>query len=230
MTSLSRDDVREVDRCAIEELGIPGMILMENAGRNAADAAALFLDGDPDGKRVAIVAGPGNNGGDGFVVARHLGNRGAAVETFLVGPEEKLSGDAMTNYDALIALGQTIHLTADDGAIESLGNVLSGFDLVVDAVGGTGISGALRGDAVTVVKQINAAGKPVLAIDIPTGLDCDSGQAEGLAVRAALTVTFVARKKGFDAPDAATFTGHVTVADIGINRQQVLAAANRTGG
>jgi NAD(P)H-hydrate epimerase len=227
MTSLSRDDVRAVDRCAIEDIGIPGVILMENAGRNAADAAALFLDGDPDGKRVAIVAGAGNNGGDGFVVARHLANRGAIVETYLVGPSEKLSGDAKTNFEIIRALGHTLHLTADDGHLDTLETALKGFDLVVDAVGGTGISGALRGDIAAAVEKINAAGQPVLAIDIPTGLDCDTGQAEGPAVKALATVTFVARKKGFDASEAAAYTGQVVVADIGINREQVVRAAGK---
>ena len=215
MRSLSRQEVRGIDRCAIETLGIPGVILMENAGRNAADACEEFL-GQAAGKAVAIIAGAGNNGGDGFVVARHLAMRGANVVTFLIAPEEKVRGDARINLEAIRGLGHRIRLVGGDRGLDRLSEELRTFDLVVDAVGGTGISGTLRGDLATAVGQINAAGRAVVAVDIPTGLDCDTGRAEGPVVRAAVTVTFVARKKGFDAPGAAQYTGSVVVADIGI--------------
>ena len=214
MASLSRSEVRAVDRYAMETVGIAGVVLMENAGRQSADAVEQLLGG-ASGRSVAIVAGGGNNGGDGFVVARHLAMRGARVVTFLVAPPEKIGADAAINLEILGKIGHDVRPTGAE-ELKSLAGLLAGFDVVVDAVGGTGVRGALRGAVATAVEQINAAGRPVVAIDIPTGLDCDTGEVSGPTVRARLTVTFVARKKGFDAPGAAEFTGEVRVADIGI--------------
>ena len=214
MRSLTRDQTRAIDRFAIEQLGVPGVVLMENAGRLCADAVADFLHG-PVGRKVAICAGAGNNGGDGFVVARHLSMRSTKVVVFLVSPADKLSGDAEINYRIVRNLGPDIR-EVGSAELANLSTELRGFDVVVDAIGGTGIRGAPRGDIAVAVEQINAAGRPVVAVDIPTGLDCDTGKAEGPAVRARLTVTMVARKKGFDVPASAEFTGEVRVVDIGI--------------
>ena len=221
MTSLSRDQIRSIDRCAIETLGIPGVILMENAGRNCADAIERSLGG-ADSRRVAIVAGTGNNAGDGFVVARHLAMRGATVVTFLVCPAEKISGDARINLEAIQSLDHDVRELSGD-ELTGLGELLGPFDLVVDAVGGTGIRGTLHGPQAEAVERINAAGGPVVAIDIPTGLDCDTGRADGPCVRAQMTVTMLARKKGFDAPEARQYTGQVVVVDIGIPAGTVAA-------
>ena len=215
MDALTRDQIRRFDRIAIERLGVPGVVLMENAGRNAADTIQQFLDGAVASKKIAIVAGAGNNGGDGYVIARHLAIRGAMVTTFLVCPPEKISGDAAVNLEILRRCGCDVRQVAPD-SLKNLGKVLADFDLVVDAVGGTGISGVLRGDIAAAVEAINESGRPVVAVDIPTGLDCDSGKVSGPAVKASLTVTFVAWKKGFDTPGAEKYTGKVVVADIGI--------------
>ncbi|MCD4824750.1 MAG: NAD(P)H-hydrate epimerase [Phycisphaerae bacterium] len=220
MKSLTRQQVRDLDSYVIEQLGVPGVVLMENAGRNAADAIADFAVGI-DGKRIAIVAGSGNNGGDGFVIARHLGNRGATVTTFLIVPRDKITGDADINLEAIVNLDHDIRCVTG-GDFAHFAEVLSSCDIIVDAVGGTGITGPLRDDLVAVVERINAAGKPVVAIDIPTGLDCDTGLATGKAVAAKLTVTFVARKAGFDNPDSEQYTGEVQVADIGVDAETVL--------
>jgi len=225
MKSLSREEVRSLDRCAIETLGVPGVVLMENAGRNATDAIVEFLGG-VEGRRTAVVAGAGNNGGDGFVIARHLAMRGAEAVTFLVAPGEKITGDARINLQIIRSLGHDIRRMADEGPA-GLGAELRRFDLVVDAVGGTGIRGALRGDLAAAVKQINASRRPVVAVDIPTGLDCDSGRAPGPTVRAKLTVTMLARKKGFDAPGASDYTGDIRVVDIGIPADVVAGIAAR---
>jgi NAD(P)H-hydrate epimerase len=223
MRPLMREDFRRIDRYAMETLAVPGAVLMENAGRNAADAIERFL-GDAASRRVAVVAGAGNNGGDGFVVARHLAMRGATVATFLVAPADKIPGDAAVN---LAILRNLRHDVRDAGGAElaGLAGALREFDLIVDAVGGTGISGPLRGAAASAVEGINAAGRPVAAIDIPTGLDCDTGLAHQPTVRAALTVTFVAAKAGFDAPGAQAYTGMVVVADIGIPAEIVAKLA-----
>ncbi len=215
MDSLTREEVRGIDHHAIEMLEIPGLVLMENAGRSVADAVEDILGGAA-GRSVAIVCGVGNNGGDGFVVARHLAIRGANVTTFIISPQEKITSDASVNLDILRKLGHEIRHAASDESLENLAESLRAFDLIVDAVGGTGIRGALRGELALAVEQINAAGGDVIAVDIPTGLDCDTGEAPGEVVRAKLTITFVARKKGFDAPGAAEFTGQVRVTDIGI--------------
>jgi NAD(P)H-hydrate epimerase len=217
MESLSRDEVRAIDRFAIETLGVPGMVLMENAGRQVADAVVDLLGGPGGltGRRVAVVTGSGNNGGDGFVAARHLSLRGVGVAVFMIAPAEKLAGDAAANYAICAKLG--LDLRAVGAAdLAALAARLAGFDAVVDAVGGTGIRGPLRGEQAEAVEQINAAARPVVAVDIPTGLDCDTGLAAGPTVRAAITVTFVARKKGFDHPASREYTGEVRVADIGI--------------
>jgi len=230
MPSASRQEIRALDRFAIETLGVPGVVLMENAGRCCTDAIEEFL-GAAAGKRVGIVAGAGNNGGDGYVIARHLALRGAEAVTFLVTDPAKISGDAEINLNVLRELGLPIrHVAPDD--LARLGETLGAFDLVVDAVGGTGIRGELRGPLGTVAEQINRAGKPVIAVDIPTGLDCDTGPTGGPVVRAAMTVTFVARKKGFDAEGAQAFTGEVRVVDIGIPADRVarIAAERARGG
>jgi len=164
---------------------------------------------------VAVLAGAGNNGGDGFVVARHLLVRGIAVDVYLLSEPEKIRGDARVNLDALVRLGMVCR-PATGHTATSMAERWGTYDLLVDALGGTGITGGLRGDLAVAVEAANATGKPILAVDIPTGLDADTGQAAGPAIRAVRTVTFVAAKRGFAAPGAAAFTGRVTVADIGV--------------
>lgn len=215
--SLTREEVRRVDRWAIDEVGVPGAVLMENAGRGVAESVLERYGGAADrtARRVGVLCGPGNNGGDGFVVARHLALHGWPVVTFLTVPEEKVAGDARRNLDALRALGADVR-RVEEGDADRLADRLAEFDLLVDALGGTGVVGALRGAMKAAVEQVNAAGKPVVAIDIPTGLDCDEGTASGPAIRAQMTVTFVARKRGFDNPESLRFTGDVVVAHIGV--------------
>ena len=228
MHSLTRQQVRAIDRCAIEQWGVCSLVLMENAGRQAADLAAELLGPSSQGS-VAIVAGAGNNGGDGFVIARHLDLRGIGVGVYLVAARDKLTADADANLQILARLAVPVRDVAE-AELGSLARTLAEADLVVDAVGGTGITGALRGSMAEAVRQINAADRPVLAVDIPTGLDCDTGRAADPTVRATATVTFVARKRGFDAPESAAYTGRVVVADIGvpteaINLQEMLDSA-----
>jgi hydroxyethylthiazole kinase-like uncharacterized protein yjeF len=217
---MTRDQVREFDRHAIEDLGIPGIVLMENAGRQAADEAERLLAAGR-GRRALVVAGRGNNGGDGFVVARHLLVRGYEPSVLVVAEEDKLTGDALANFRLLVPLGIRVDVCSGDTATvaAAIAEASAAADLVVDALLGTGLAGNVREPLRSAIEAINCAGdtgKPVLAIDIPSGLDADSGRPLGEAVRAAATVTFVAAKVGFTAPEALPYTGRLVVADIGV--------------
>lgn len=218
---LSRDQIREVDRRAIDHYGIPGIVLMENASRGLFKSAERML-AKAGGSRVVIIAGTGNNAGDGFAVARHLHNAGYLPIVVIVGQESRIAGDARTNLEIIKRMGLCLKLLSQDQrGLAELADELQRADLVIDAIFGTGLSGQVRGFYKDVIEQINSSRRRVLAVDIPSGLDCDTGQPLGLAVRAQTTVTFVARKMGFDAPGADAYTGKVIVADIGAPRELI---------
>lgn len=207
-----------MDHAAIEDYGIPGIVLMENASRGLAEVAKKML-GESKGRRVVIVAGTGNNAGDGFALARHLHNAGFEPVVLLAGDESRISGDAGTNLQIIKRMNLNIKVLSNDGqGLVMLIEELKQAHLIVDAVFGTGLSGKVGGFYRNVIEQINAGDQPVLAVDIPSGLDCDTGQPLGLAVKASTTVTFVANKQGFDNPQAGQYTGTVIVADIGAPR------------
>jgi hydroxyethylthiazole kinase-like uncharacterized protein yjeF len=216
--TMSREEVRAVDAWAIHEVGMPGVVLMENAGRSCAELLQEKLAGATS-PRVCLFCGAGNNGGDGYVVARHLRNAGVAVRVVLCGQREKVQGDARVNLGILERLGQAVELL-DPGAGDAAARVrtLGGdADWIVDALFGTGLRGTLTREYQILVEAINALGRPVLAVDIPSGLDCDTGEPLGTAVRAACTVTFVAVKKGFAiSPQACAYTGDLYIASIGV--------------
>jgi NAD(P)H-hydrate epimerase len=215
---MSRDEVRAVDAWAINEIGVPGMVLMENAGRCCADLILETLDGVSD-PQVCIFCGTGNNGGDGYVIARHLLNAGLAVRVIVCGRLEKVAGDARINLDILERLGHAVErLDPGQGDADArVRELAGGADMIVDALFGTGLQGPLRADYHGLVEAINTLERPILAVDIPSGLDCDTGQPLGTAIRAAYTVTFVAVKRGFAAaPQARDYTGQIFVASIGV--------------
>jgi hydroxyethylthiazole kinase-like uncharacterized protein yjeF len=217
---MTRQEVRAVDSWAIQEIGVPGVVLMENAGRNAAELAREKLVG-VDKPRVCVFCGTGNNGGDGCVIARHLLNAGVQVTVVLCGEREKVRGDAKINLDILERMGCTIE-TLDAGAADldlRLRTLAGDADMIVDALFGTGLQGELREPWRSLVDAINALGRPVLAVDIPSGLDCDTGEPLGTAIRAAWTVTFVAVKKGFTASPASAYVGELYIASIGVEPQ-----------
>jgi NAD(P)H-hydrate epimerase len=217
---LSRDEVRAVDRRAIEEFGVPGVVLMENAGRGAAELLlALGIHG-----RVAICCGKGNNGGDGLVIARHLDNYGVPVSVLLFARPEELTGDAAINQRIVAASGLPLVVHAGSTVdLEAVRRELAGAEWVVDALFGTGLTGTVRPPLDGVIAAINDSGSRVLAVDIPSGLDCDTGQPLGPTVRAHRTATFVAPKKGFAAPSARAWLGQVHVLPIGAPRSLRLA-------
>jgi NAD(P)H-hydrate epimerase len=205
---VTRAEMRVLDRRAIEEAGVPAAALMENAGRAVADEAARMAAGG----LVVLVCGKGSNGGDGFVAARHLDNRGVPVRVVAIEPA-RLEGDALANYRALRFTGADVR-TLGAAWLPEIRSALEGASVVVDAIFGTGLEGPLREPWPAVIGAVNACGVPVLAVDIPSGLDCDTGEPLGAAVRAAKTVTMHAAKAGFEKGRA--FTGEVIVADIGI--------------
>jgi NAD(P)H-hydrate epimerase len=209
---LTRAEVREVDRRAIEDLGLPGLVLMENAGRGLTEVVARELG--PSGV-AAIVCGKGNNGGDGFVLARHLALLGKRARVVFAGRliEAPRTGDAGVNLQVLERAGARV-LEAEDGpALSALLASWPDVTLIVDALYGTGLSGPLREPGLGLVRAIDQDPRPKLAVDLPSGLDCDTGRPLGAAVRAVKTVTFVHEKVGFAA--AREYTGDVIVVPIG---------------
>jgi hydroxyethylthiazole kinase-like uncharacterized protein yjeF len=206
--------MRAMDAETIEALGVPGLVLMEQAGTLTAVALARRY-GPMDGKRAVVLCGTGNNGGDGFVVARHLLVAGAEVSVFLAGLPGKVAGDARANLEAFAGIGGTIH-PASEVTSRRLKSSLEKADVVVDALFGTGLSAPLRAPARDWVKAANRANRPIVAVDIPSGIDGDTGQVMGDAVRADLTVTFACPKRGHFLVPGMDHRGDLVVADIGI--------------
>jgi NAD(P)H-hydrate epimerase len=214
---LTREQVREVDRRAAEEFGLPSLVLMENAGRSAAE---LLMKLNPGQRPTLILCGKGNNGGDGLVIARHLDNHGWPVQVHLFADPNGLKGDAAVNCQ--VALRSQVPVAAHPGRVLDgylAGQFRSFEGWFVDALFGTGLTGPLREPFDQVVAAVNASPAWVLAVDIPSGLDCDTGEPLGPTVRAHHTVTFVAPKAGFANPEARHWTGEVHVAEIGAPRR-----------
>lgn len=205
--------MREIDRCAIHEYGIPSLLLMENAGRAVAGRVAELLY-DGRGRRVVVLCGKGNNGGDGFVIARHLHTRGYDVCCLLAGEPDSLLGDARTNLDLAQKFG--VPLQSFSAGTEALTAQLQGADLVIDALLGTGSQGEPRGPIGAAITALAVANRPTLAVDIPSGLDADTGQLANAHVRAVETVTFGLPKIGLASFPGRGAAGQITVADISL--------------
>lgn len=207
--ALTRAQCRELDRRATADYGIASLVLMENAGRGCVDVLErLGIEGP-----VVILCGKGNNAGDGFVIARHLDIRGHACRVLLVCPPNELSGDAAVNFAILQKTGmQIVEWPAD------LDRLASGADWLVDALLGTGAYGEPRPPFDAAIDWMNArpATTRVLAVDVPSGFDCDTGQPARHTVRADHTCTFAAMKVGLLQPAAQAFTGTIHVCDIGV--------------
>jgi len=221
--SLTREEMRELDRKAIEEYKIPGIILMENAGRNAAEEILQMID-DPHQAKVAILCGKGNNGGDGFVVARHIHNHGISVDVFLVAKISDIlkDGDAGTNLQILLNMKISVKEILDISGVNSILNELNNYNILVDALFGTGLSGDVREPFKTLIDGVNNLNKPIVSVDIPSGLDSNTGKILGAAIKATKTVTFAAAKKGFYLGEGPSYTGNVTVTDISIPKDLIL--------
>jgi ADP-dependent NAD(P)H-hydrate dehydratase / NAD(P)H-hydrate epimerase len=253
---LSRSQMRAFDKTAIESCQVPGVVLMENAGRGAADVLSAMIAAEPLGRRVSksrradfparhvrapgqpanypldarvvIVCGTGLNGGDGFVVARHLLARGASVSVILTGHAEKVTGEARMNHDAFVDLGGACLELPEGADLAPLREELATADFIVDAIFGTGLDRPIVGRLLHVIEVINEANARKIALDVPSGLDADSGSALGTAVRADDTVTFGHLKIGLLTPEGARLAGRVHVVDLGVPDAKILEQVGHT--
>ncbi len=217
MRVATSDEMRRIDTRAIEEAGIPGVVLMENAGRAVADAVKKLLE-TGGGRRVCVFAGKGNNGGDGFVAARHLLNSQVRVKAFLLGRAGEVQGDARTNLDVLVRMGVDIEELGTEEDLHRARVAVSVSDVVVDAILGTGFRGEVAGFIAQIIETVNESGRPVVAVDVPSGLDATTGAVGASCVRARYTVTFGLPKVGLLLHPGAAYAGELVVADIGLPR------------
>jgi len=215
MKVVTAGEMRNIDSQTINEIGIPGIVLMENAGL----AVVNVIERDfplSTFRNVAIFAGKGNNGGDGLVIARYLAHKGYDVTIYLLAEPEKFSGDALTNLKIAQNIGLNIdYILSDEQLNEKKGNILQN-DIIVDAIFGTGLSGPVRGFASNVIDYLNSTKIPIIAVDLPSGLDSDTGKVEGSCIKAKITVTMALPKRGLLLYPGANFVGKLNIADIGI--------------
>jgi NAD(P)H-hydrate epimerase len=210
------DEMQRIDAFAIDTVGIPGVVLMENAGRAAFEQAYIGLAGK--NAPALVLCGRGNNGGDGFVIARHLLNNRIETDVYVVGALSKIKGDAGVNLRILKRMGVPIRRVTKK-SLPELRRKVKQAGLIVDALLGTGLSGEVTGMFHEIISLINGAGRPVLSVDIPSGLDGITGKPLGIAIVANATVTFQLPKKAFENPRARNYTGQLKVVDIGIPLQ-----------
>ena len=213
---LSRAAVRQLDQRAIAEFYLPGLVLMENAGRAAVDILVLYDPGVAG--PVLLVCGRGNNGGDGLVMARHLDLRGIPVRVACTCEPSAWVGDAATNYAIVRAAGIEMFEIMAEGGNARFATAVSEASWIVDALLGTGATGAPRPPLDTVIRQMNQSGKPIFAVDLPSGLDCDTGEAMDPTICARVTCTMVAAKPGLVLAGSKKYVGDLHVVDIGAPR------------
>jgi NAD(P)H-hydrate epimerase len=216
--------MREADRRAIDDIGIPSLVLMENAGRQAV-AAMEAIYSDLSDRQVAVLCGRGNNGGDGFVVARTLIQRNVDVSVFLIGRVSEVRGDARVNLEILGRLGHTVVEVADSQAWELHFSEVSDCTLIVDAIFGTGLNAPVSGFIESLITDVNTSGIPVVAIDVPSGLSADSPEPIGPSIEASVTITLAAPKLPLVLPPGETRAGDIVIADIGIPDEVIEAVS-----
>lgn len=213
MRVVTAREMRQIDKKATQKYGIPPIVLMENAAIVSAFCVLQMIEAGQG--NVMLFCGQGNNGGDGFACARHLVNRGLNVKIYFVGKKEKLSSEAKINYQVLQKFGQEILKPR----FTLLKKELSKVDLIVDALLGIGLKSEVREPFYSLIQLINNSKKPILSLDIPSGLDATSGEVRGIAVRAKHTITFGLFKNAFLNSRAKEYTGRVTIGDISLPRQ-----------
>jgi NAD(P)H-hydrate epimerase len=220
MKVVTADQMKTLDRRTIHERGVPGIDLMENAGKGATEEILRRFVNLPR-KRVAVIAGRGNNGGDAFVIARHLIKRGLGVNIFLLAENKAIKGDAKTNLDILTKDDIEVRELATLGEFESIRDDLLSHDLFIEGILGTGLASEVKGYYREVISALNTTGKPIVAIDIPSGLDATSGKPLGTCIKAAFTPTFGLPKVGQLIHPGVEFVGELKVIDIGIPRDLI---------
>ena len=215
MKVVTANEMRNIDSQTINELGIPGIVLMENAGLGVVRAIEREF---PVSKfiKVSIFSGKGNNGGDGLVIARHLANKGYHVITYLLSEPDRFSGDALTNLQIAQKMQLPLELILSDDHLEKHKAVISQGNLIVDAIFGTGLSGSVRGYAGNLIEFLNKTNIPIIAVDLPSGLDADFGRMYGPCIHASFTVTMALPKRGLLLYPGANFVGKLEVVDISI--------------
>lgn len=220
---LTREQVRRVDQLAEHQYGMTPLVLMENAGRGA---ATIINEKFGSSSNALICCGPGNNGGDGCVIARHLHNAGWTVRVMVTGDQSKMSPDMLANYRIIESMGLEPMIATDHDAQQAMINTIDQNELVIDALLGTGFQGQVRSPLAELIEAMNDSPKQsLIAIDIPSGLECDAGTPTNATIRADQTITFVAPKVGFSSPEAASFLGQVDVVDIGVPQEAISEAA-----
>lgn len=215
MKVVKASQMKAIDEKAINEYGIPSLVLMENAGIRTVEVIEELL-GDVQGKTIVVIAGKGNNGGDGLVIARHLLNAGALVYIFVMGKEEELSPDNLTNFNVIKKMTSNYHYLCEEADLDKLMLALLSADLIVDSIYGVGFKGKLNEFDSKVIKMVNWCQAPVVAVDIPSGLEADTGKAHGEVVYAAHTVTYGLPKIGLIIEPGKNYVGTLSVADISI--------------
>src|SRR5689334_15140970 len=220
MRVLTAAQMRDADRRTIEDVGLPSLVLMENAGRQTV-AAMEAMYADLAERQVAVLCGRGNNGGDGFVIARTLAQRGVSVSVFLIGRVADVRGDARVNLEILGRLGMTVVEIGDSQAWELHFSEFSDCTLVVDAIFGTGLNAPITGLIESVIADVNASGIPVVSIDLPSGLSADTHDPIGPSIEASMTVTLAAPKLPLVLPPAEARAGDIVIADIGIPNEVI---------
>ena len=215
MHLVTAEEMREMDRQTIEDFGLPGRVLMENAGRGAFRVLMAHFP-DINGKKVGVIAGRGNNGGDGFVMARYLAQAGSRVTVYLLSESSRLSGDAAANFNLLAPLQIPVKEITDESRLDELKSEMTHQNIWVDAIFGTGLNSDITGVFKSAIDFLNALNRPVLAVDIPSGLNADSGRICGVCLSAVATATFGFPKIGHVQFPGADFTGNLHVIDIGI--------------
>jgi len=212
--AVTGEAMREIDRRAIEEFGIPSLLLMENAGRACAEE--ILKLGVKKGDGAVIFAGKGNNGGDGFVAARHLYNKGVAPAVFFFQNPSEMKQDPLVNFKILEKMKINLFNCSQTIDWKFLEDSLRQSKAVLDALFGTGLSKPVGEPFRTAIEKINHSRLPVVAVDIPSGLNADTGEVMGICVQAAVTVSLALAKKGFYLNEGPAYTGRVVVADISI--------------